>query len=229
LDHRCAPCFNYLPEFKDLQVRVGAVPILSRARRETVHAASACGPMTVQDLLRHTAGLVYPPPDWENGPVSDGLSGRKPFSTATRPLAEMVDEDIHATACPSTGRGVGIQRVSRCARPGSSKVVSGKWTWIVLSKERVTKPMGMTSTRPFYVREAGSRTGGRANRRQIRPSEKRPPMFDATQKPKFVLRRVVASLSTASRLSAILRDACVARWGKLGDARLPFRSQPSTS
>src|SRR5215468_1218174 len=55
-----APVFQYLPEFKDVQVVVekrddntGNTQLLLEPQRR---------PMTVQDLMRHTAGLVYAPP-----------------------------------------------------------------------------------------------------------------------------------------------------------------------
>src|SRR5450631_2357673 len=55
-----APVSNYLPEFRDLQVRVEQLDPAT-GRKETVMQPQT-RPMTVQDLLRHTAGLVYPPP-----------------------------------------------------------------------------------------------------------------------------------------------------------------------
>ena len=45
-------------------------------------------PITVQDLLRHTAGLVYPPPIG-NGPVSDAYREANVLDRNTT-LAEMV-------------------------------------------------------------------------------------------------------------------------------------------
>ena len=55
-----APVSNYLPEFKDLQVRVEQVDPAT-GKKETVMQPQM-RPMTVQDLLRHTAGLVIHPP-----------------------------------------------------------------------------------------------------------------------------------------------------------------------
>ena len=63
-----APVSNYLPEFKDLKVLVEQVDPAT-GKKETVMQPQI-RPMTVQDLLRHTAGLVYPPPIG-NGPVAD--------------------------------------------------------------------------------------------------------------------------------------------------------------
>jgi CubicO group peptidase (beta-lactamase class C family) len=55
-----APVSRYLPEFKDLKVRVEQ---LDPATGKTeVMMKPPARPMTVQDLLRHTSGIVYPPP-----------------------------------------------------------------------------------------------------------------------------------------------------------------------
>jgi CubicO group peptidase (beta-lactamase class C family) len=98
-----APVSRYLPEFKELQVRVEQVDPAT-GKKETVMQPQI-RQMTVQDLLRHTAGLVYPPPTG-NGPVADAYRDANG------------DEDINPTSCPPTGRGVGLQRLSRCPRPG---------------------------------------------------------------------------------------------------------------
>jgi CubicO group peptidase (beta-lactamase class C family) len=51
-----APVSNYLPEFKDLQVRIEQVD--PATGRKEIAMQPQVRPMTVQDLLRHTAGLV---------------------------------------------------------------------------------------------------------------------------------------------------------------------------
>ena len=81
-----APVADYLPEFKDLQVRVEQVDP-GTGKKETVMQPQI-RPMTVQDLLRHTAGLVYPPPIG-NGPVSDAYRDANVLDRNTT-LAEMV-------------------------------------------------------------------------------------------------------------------------------------------
>jgi CubicO group peptidase (beta-lactamase class C family) len=81
-----APVSNYLPEFKDLQVRVEQVDPAT-GKKETVMQPQT-RPMTVQDLLRHTSGLVYPPPIG-NGPVSDAYKDANVLDRNTT-LAEMV-------------------------------------------------------------------------------------------------------------------------------------------
>src|SRR3984893_7596994 len=81
-----APVSNYLPEFKDLQVRVEQVDPATGKKEAVMQPQMR--PMTVQDLLRHTAGLVYPPPIG-NGPVSDAYRDENVLDRNTT-LAEMV-------------------------------------------------------------------------------------------------------------------------------------------
>ena len=81
-----APVSNYLPEFKDLQVRVEQVDPATGKKEAVMQPQMR--PMTVQDLLRHTAGLVYPPPIG-NGPVSDAYRDANVLDRNTT-LAEMV-------------------------------------------------------------------------------------------------------------------------------------------
>jgi CubicO group peptidase (beta-lactamase class C family) len=81
-----APVSNYLPEFKGLQVRVEQVDPAT-GKKEAVMQPQL-RPMTVQDLLRHTAGLVYPPPIG-NGPVADAYRDANVLDRNTT-LAEMV-------------------------------------------------------------------------------------------------------------------------------------------
>jgi CubicO group peptidase (beta-lactamase class C family) len=52
-----APVEQYLPEFKDLKVGVEQADIVGGKRALTLEPQRR--PMTVQDLLRHTSGLVY--------------------------------------------------------------------------------------------------------------------------------------------------------------------------
>jgi CubicO group peptidase (beta-lactamase class C family) len=54
-----APVYQYLPEFKD--VKVGAEKNDPATNKLTLLLDAPHRPMTVQDLLRHTSGLVYGP------------------------------------------------------------------------------------------------------------------------------------------------------------------------
>jgi CubicO group peptidase (beta-lactamase class C family) len=172
-----APVSNYLPEFKELQVRLDQVDPAT-GKKETVMRPQV-RPMTVQDLLRHTAGLVYPPPIG-NGPVADAYRDANVLDRNTT-LAEMVAK---------------ISKIPLAHQPGemweySAAVdVLGRVIEVIAGvdldrfiEERITKPLGMTST-GFYVPEADR---DRLAQPQVDPATgKRPPMFDATQKPKLL-------------------------------------------
>ncbi len=54
-----APVSQYLPEFKD--VKVGVEKVDPSTGRPTLSLENPQRPMTVQDLLRHTSGIVYGP------------------------------------------------------------------------------------------------------------------------------------------------------------------------
>jgi CubicO group peptidase (beta-lactamase class C family) len=66
-----APLSKYLPEFKDLKVRVEQLD--PATGRTAIVMKPPVRSVTVQDLLRHTSGIVYPPPNG-NGPVTRRLS-----------------------------------------------------------------------------------------------------------------------------------------------------------
>ena len=172
-----APVSNYLPEFKELQVRVDQVDPAS-GKKEAVMRPQL-RPMTVQDLLRHTAGLVYPPPIG-NGPVPDAYRDANVLDRKTS-LAEMVTKISKIPLAQQPGEvweySVAVDVLGRII-----EVVSGMDLdrFIV---ERITRPLGMTST-GFYVSEADR---DRLAQPQVDPATgKRPLMFDATQKPKLL-------------------------------------------
>jgi CubicO group peptidase (beta-lactamase class C family) len=207
-----APVSNYLPEFKDLQVSVEKVD-LATGKRETVMQPQM-RPMTVQDLLRHTAGLVYPPPIG-NGPVSDAYRDANVLDRNTT-LAEMVTKISKLPLANQPGEvweySAAVDVLGRVI-----EVVSGMELDRFL-EERVTKPLGMSST-GFYVREADR---DRLAQPQIDPATgKRPPMFDATQKPKL-FSGGGGGVSTAS--DYLLFCEMLMHGGKLGTTRLLSQS-----
>src|SRR5271167_2021039 len=81
-----APVFRYLPEFKDLQVGVEHEDPATGKTELTLQPLVR--PITVQDLMRHTAGLVYAPPIGV-GPVPN-LYREANLSNRDETLAEMV-------------------------------------------------------------------------------------------------------------------------------------------
>jgi CubicO group peptidase (beta-lactamase class C family) len=203
---------QYLPEFKDLQVRVEQVDPAT-GKKETV-TQPQMRPMTVQDLLRHTAGLVYPPPIG-NGPVSDAYRDANVLDRNTT-LAEMVTKISKLPLANQPGEvweySAAVDVLGRVI-----EVVSGMDLNRFL-EERVTKPLGMSST-GFYVREADR---DRLAQPQIDPATgKRPPMFDATQKPKL-FSGGGGGVSTAS--DYLLFCQMLMHGGKLGTTRLLSQS-----
>jgi CubicO group peptidase (beta-lactamase class C family) len=207
-----APVSQYLPELKDLQVRVEQADPATGKKEAVMQPQMR--PMTVQDLLRHTAGLVYPPPIG-NGPVSDAYRDANVLDRNTT-LAEMVTK---------------LSKLPLAHQPGevweysASVDVLGRVIEVVSGmdldrfvEERITKPLGMSST-GFYVREADQ---GRLAQPQADPATgKRPPMFDATQKPKL-FSGGGGGVSTAS--DYLLFCQMLLHGGKLGTTRLLSQS-----
>ena len=207
-----APVSKYLPEFKDLQVRVEQVDPAT-GKTETVMQPQI-RPMTVQDLLRHTAGLVYPPPIG-NGPVSDAYRDANVLDRNTT-LAEMVTKISKLPLAHQPGEvweyGVAVDVLGRVI-----EVVSGMDLDRFI-EERITKPLGMSST-GFYVGEADR---DRLAQPQIDPATgKRLPLFDATQKPKL-FSGGGGGVSTAS--DYLLFCEMLLHGGKLGTTRLLSQS-----
>lgn len=203
-----APVSNYLPEFKDLQVRVEQVDPAT-GKKEVVMQPQV-RPVTVQDLLRHTAGLVYPPP-LGNGPIADAYRDANVFDRNTT-LAEMVTKISKIPLAHQPGEvweySAAVDVLGRVI-----EVVSGMDLDRFI-EERVTRPLGMTST-GFYVPEADR---DQLAQPQVDPTTgKRPFMFDATQKPKL-FSGGGGAVSTAS--DYLLFCQMLLHGGELGKTRL---------
>ena len=170
-----APVSQYLPEFKDLQVR-------------TEHKDPATGtveavlepqirPMTVQDLMRHTAGLVYAPPIGA-GPVPEMYKAAV-VSDRNSTLAEMVTKMSRLPLAHQPGEvweySMAVDVLGRVV-----EVVSGMELDRFVA-ERVTKPLGMTST-GFYIPESER---GRVAQAQADAAGNKPAFYDPAVKPKF--------------------------------------------
>ncbi|MGY4433939.1 CubicO group peptidase (beta-lactamase class C family) [Bradyrhizobium sp. F1.13.1] len=171
-----APVSDYLPEFKDLQVRAEQSDPAT-GKKEAVMQPQI-RQMTVQDLLRHTAGLVYPPPIGSS-PVAEAYRDASVLDRNTT-LAEMVTKLSRLPLAHQPGEmwdySLAVDVLGRVI-----EVVSGMDLDRFID-ERVAKPLGMTST-GFYVREADR--DRLAQPQNDASTGKRPPMFDATQKPKL--------------------------------------------
>jgi CubicO group peptidase (beta-lactamase class C family) len=169
-----APVAQYLPEFKDLKVAVEKVD--ADGKKETV-LQPQMRPMTVQDLLRHTAGLVYSPPIG-NGPVPEAYRDAN-IGSRDESLAEMITKMSKLPLAHQPGE-VWEYSMATDVLGRVIEVVSGMELDRFL-EERVTKPLGMTST-GFYVRDADRDRV--AQPQTDAATGKRPPFFDAAQKPK---------------------------------------------
>src|SRR5215472_1802234 len=207
-----APVSQYLPEFKDLQVRVEQVDPATGKKEIVMQPQTR--PMTVQDLLRHTAGLVYPPPIG-NGPVSDAYRDANVLDRNTT-LAEMVTKISKLPLANQPGEvweySAAVDVLGRVI-----EVVSGM-DLDRFVEERVTKPLGMSST-GFFVGEADR---DRLAQPQIDPATgKRPPLFDATQRPKLISGGG-GLVSTAS--DYLLFCEMLLHGGQLGNTRLLSQS-----
>jgi len=202
-----APVSQYLPEFKDLKVRAEhADP--TTGKTEPVLEPQV-RPMIVQDLPRHTAGLVYGPPIGA-GPVAEMVRDAK-VQDRDSTLAEMVTKLSKLPLAHQPGEvweySVAIDVLGRVV-----EVVSGMDLDRFVA-ERITKPLGMTST-GFYV-AASERA--RIAQPQADASGKIPAFFDPTVKPKLFSGGggAVATAGDYLKLCEMFLNG-----GKLGNTRL---------
>jgi CubicO group peptidase (beta-lactamase class C family) len=170
-----APVFQYLPEFKDLQVRVdknnggsGTADVILEPQRR---------PMTVQDLMRHTSGLVYPPPLGE-GPVPNayleaGLANREEI------LAQMVTKLSKLPLAHQPGE-VWEYSIATDVLWRIVEVVSGEDLEHFV-ESHIAKPLGMDST-GFWVKETDRNRISQPDKDPV--TGQRPPLFDPATKPK---------------------------------------------
>jgi CubicO group peptidase (beta-lactamase class C family) len=107
------PVSAYLPEFKD--VKVGVEEIDPVSGKPSLRMEAPRRAMTVQDLMRHTSGLVY-------GQFGDRLVHHAyrdaKMTDRGQSLAEMVTKMAKLPLAHHPGHGLGIQHVGRCSRAG---------------------------------------------------------------------------------------------------------------
>jgi CubicO group peptidase (beta-lactamase class C family) len=203
-----APVSQYLPEFKDLKVSVEQVDPATGKKETTLQPQRR--PMSVQDLLRHTAGLVYDPPIGY-GPVPEAYRDAN-VRDRNETLAELVTKLSKLPLANQPGE-VWEYSMATDVLGRVIEVVSGM-DLDRFVEERITKPLGMTST-GFYVQEADR---ARVAQPQTDPATgKRPPMFDPMEKPKKISGGGGA-VSTAS--DYLLPCEMLLHGGKLGNTRL---------
>jgi len=141
-----APVAQYLPEFKD--VKVGVEKTDPATGKPTLSLEAPERPMTVQDLLRHTSGLVYGP--FGNTLVHQAYNQANLFDHG-QTLAEFVTKISKLPLAHQPGMvweyGMSVDVLGRIV-----EVVSGM-PFDRFLEERITKPLGMPDT-AFYVSAA---------------------------------------------------------------------------
>lgn len=164
-----APVAQYLPEFKD--VKVGVEKMDPAGGKPYLTFEQPIRPMTVQDLLRHTSGLVYGP--FGNTLVHQAYNQANLFDNG-QTLTEFVTKISKLPLAHQPGTvweyGMSIDVLGRIV-----EVVSGM-PFDRFVEERITKPLKMPDT-AFYLTPAQA---ARMAEPQIDPATgKRPPMEDA--------------------------------------------------
>jgi CubicO group peptidase (beta-lactamase class C family) len=140
-----APVAQYLPEFKDVKVGVEKT---DASGKTTLALEEPRRPMTVQDLLRHTSGLVYGP--FGNTLVHQAYNKANLFDGG-QTLAEFVTKLSKLPLAHQPGTvweyGMSIDVLGRIV-----EVVSGL-AFDRFVEERITGPLGMRDT-AFYLSAA---------------------------------------------------------------------------
>lgn len=138
-----APAAQYLPEFKDL--RVGVEKIDPSTGKPALSLEAPQRPMTVQDLLRHTSGLVYGP--FGTSLVHEAYNKANLFDN-NQTLADFVTKLSKLPLAHQPGTvweyGMSVDVLGRIV-----EVVSGM-PFDRFVEERITTPLGMHDT-AFYL------------------------------------------------------------------------------
>jgi len=138
-----APVAQYLPEFKD--VKVGVEKTDPATGKPTLSLEAPDRPITVQDLLRHTSGLVYGP--FGSKLVHQAYNKANLFDPG-QTLAEFVTKISKLPLAHQPGTvweyGMSIDVLGRIV-----EVVSGM-PFDRFLEEKITKPLGMPDT-AFYL------------------------------------------------------------------------------
>jgi CubicO group peptidase (beta-lactamase class C family) len=141
-----APVSEYLPELK--QAKVGVEKIDRGTGKPALSLEAPQRPMTVQDLLRHTSGLVYGP--FGTSLVHQAYNKANLFDN-NQTLAEFVTKLSKLPLAHQPGTaweyGMSVDVLGRIV-----EVVSGM-PFDRFLQERITKPLGMPDT-AFYLSAA---------------------------------------------------------------------------
>lgn len=141
-----APVSQYLPEFKD--VKVGVEKIDPGTGKPALSLEDPQHQMTVQDLLRHTSGLVY---GQSGNSLVHQAYNKADLSDNNQTLADFVAKLSKLPLAHQPGTvweyGVSVDVLGRIV-----EVVSGM-TLDRFFEDRITKPLGMRDT-AFYLTAA---------------------------------------------------------------------------
>lgn len=165
-----APASRYLPEFKNL--KVGVEKTDPATGKPTLTLEDPVRPVTVQDLLRHTSGIVYGA--FGNTLVHQAYRQAHLFDSS-QTLAEFVTKISKLPLAHQPGStweyGMSVDVLGRIV-----EVVSGM-PFDRFIEERITKPLGMPDT-AFYL-NAGQ--AARLAEPQIDAATGKRPGFDAAE------------------------------------------------
>lgn len=206
-----APASQYLPEFRDLKVGVEKTDL--GTSKPVLSLEPAQRPITVQDLLRHTSGLVYGP--FGNSLVHQAYNQANLFDPS-QTLAEFVTKLSKLPLAHQPGStfeyGMSVDVLGRIV-----EVVSGM-PFDRFIEERITKPLGMHDT-AFYLNAAQA---ARAAEPQVDPATgKRPELSkieDFTKEKVKWFSGGGGMFSTASDYARFCQ--MLANGGELGGVRL---------
>jgi CubicO group peptidase (beta-lactamase class C family) len=167
------PVSKYLPEIGSMKVGVETV----EAGKSTLQQVDPAREMTVQDLLRHTSGLIYGSrgKSLVNAAYIDAKIGNRDDSNQEF-VAKLSRLPLRFSPGDRWEYGVSTDVLGRVV-----EVVSGKTLGEFLS-ERVFAPLGMADT-GFFV--APDRLNRAAQPWQVPEAPPMTPRFDVAQKPRF--------------------------------------------
>jgi CubicO group peptidase (beta-lactamase class C family) len=170
-----SPVVGILPELKE--VKVGIEEADPTTGKPVLRLEAPQRAMTVQDLLRHTSGLVYG--QFGDGLVHQGYRDAKMMDRG-QTLAEMISKLAKLPLAHQPGQ-VWEYSMSTDVLGRIIEVVSGMELDRFIA-ERITGPLGMTAT-DFYVHEGEL---ARLAEAQAGPDSKPPALPDVTKKPRWL-------------------------------------------
>jgi CubicO group peptidase (beta-lactamase class C family) len=136
-----APVHRYIPEFKDMMVAVETTDPASGQTRRTLEPQKRA--MIVEDLLRHTSGLVYP-----NAETAAGLERYRKLFARDSTLKDLVSRLARDPLADQPGEawhyGISVDVLARVI-----EVASGQ-PFDQFLDSRLFKPLGMVDT-GFWV------------------------------------------------------------------------------